>query len=44
MKVAYLLYPRFTALDVVGAFQVFAAPPGTNDAGDLGAPLLASGE
>ena len=29
MKVAYLLYPRFTALDVVGTFQVLAAAPGT---------------
>jgi transcriptional regulator GlxA family with amidase domain len=29
MKVAYLLYPRFTALDVVGTFQVIAAAPGT---------------
>ena len=28
MKVAYLLYPRFTALDVVGTFQVLAAAPG----------------
>ena len=28
MKVAYLLYPGFTALDVVGAFQVLAAAPG----------------
>jgi transcriptional regulator GlxA family with amidase domain len=26
--VAYLLYPRFTALDVVGTFQVLAAAPG----------------
>ncbi len=29
MKVVYLLYPRFTALDVVGTFQVLAAAPGT---------------
>lgn len=29
MKVAYLLYPGFTALDVVGTFQVPAAAPGT---------------
>ena len=28
MLVAYLLYPRFTALDVVGTFQVLAAAPG----------------
>lgn len=28
MEVAYLLYPRFTALDVVGTFQVLAAAPG----------------
>lgn len=28
MKVAYLLYPGFTALDVVGTFQVLAAAPG----------------
>ena len=28
MKVAYLLYPRFTVLDVVGPFQVLAAAPG----------------
>src|SRR4051812_43118321 len=28
MKVAYLLYPRFTALDVVGTFQVLVAAPG----------------
>lgn len=28
MKVAYLLYPRFTAVDVVGTFQVLAAAPG----------------
>ncbi|MGI8457193.1 MAG: DJ-1/PfpI family protein [Propionibacteriaceae bacterium] len=28
MKVAYLLYPRFTALDVVGTFRVLAAAPG----------------
>jgi transcriptional regulator GlxA family with amidase domain len=28
MKVAYLLYPRFSALDVVGTFQVLAAAPG----------------
>jgi len=28
MKVVYLLYPRFTALDVVGTFQVLAAAPG----------------
>jgi transcriptional regulator GlxA family with amidase domain len=28
MKVAYLLYPRFTALDVVGTFQVLSAAPG----------------
>ena len=27
MKVAYLLYPGFTALDVVGTFQVLAAAP-----------------
>ncbi len=26
--VAFLLYPRFTALDVVGVFQVLAAAPG----------------
>jgi transcriptional regulator GlxA family with amidase domain len=30
VKVAYLLYPRFTALDVVGTFQVLAAAPGTH--------------
>ncbi len=29
MKVVYLLYPRFSALDVVGTFQVLAAAPGT---------------
>ena len=29
MKVAYLLYPRFTALDVAETFQVLAAAPGT---------------
>ena len=29
MLVVYLLYPRFTALDVVGTFQVLAAAPGT---------------
>jgi transcriptional regulator GlxA family with amidase domain len=29
MEVVYLLYPGFTALDVVGTFQVFAAAPGT---------------
>ena len=29
MRVAYLLYPRFTALDVVGTFQVLASAPGT---------------
>lgn len=28
MKVAYLLYPRFSALDVVGPFQVLCAAPG----------------
>ena len=28
MKVAYLLYPGFTALDVVGTFQVLTAAPG----------------
>ena len=28
MLVAYLLYPRFTALDVVGTFQVLAGAPG----------------
>jgi transcriptional regulator GlxA family with amidase domain len=28
MKIAYLLYPRFSALDVVGTFQVLAAAPG----------------
>ena len=28
MNVAYLLYPRFTALDVVGTYQVLAAAPG----------------
>jgi len=28
MEIAYLLYPRFTALDVVGTFQVLAAAPG----------------
>ena len=28
MLVAYLLYPRFTALDVVGTFQVLADAPG----------------
>jgi len=28
MLVAYLLYPGFTALDVVGTFQVLAAAPG----------------
>src|SRR3954453_8996997 len=28
MKVAYLLYPRFTALDVVATFQVLVAAPG----------------
>ena len=28
MKVAYLLYPRFTVLDVVGTFQVLAHAPG----------------
>ena len=28
MKVAYLLYPGFTALDVVGTFQVLSAAPG----------------
>ena len=28
MLVAYLLYPRFTALDVVGTFQVLSAAPG----------------
>ena len=28
MKVAHVLYPGFTALDVVGAFQVFAGAPG----------------
>jgi len=28
MLVAYLLHPRFTALDVVGTFQVLAAAPG----------------
>ena len=28
VKVTYLLYPRFTALDVVGTFQVLAAAPG----------------
>jgi transcriptional regulator GlxA family with amidase domain len=28
MKIAYLLYSRFTALDVVGTFQVLAAAPG----------------
>ena len=28
VKVAYLLYPGFTALDVVGTFQVLAAAPG----------------
>ena len=28
MKVAYLLYPRFTALDVAETFQVLAAAPG----------------
>ena len=30
MKVAHVLYPGFTALDVVGAFQVFAGAPGTD--------------
>lgn len=28
MLVAYLLYPRFSALDVVGTFQVLASAPG----------------
>ena len=28
MRVVYLLYPGFTALDVVGTFQVLAAAPG----------------
>lgn len=28
MKVAHVLYPGFTALDVVGAFQVLVAAPG----------------
>ena len=28
MKVALVLYPGFTALDVVGPFQVLAAAPG----------------
>lgn len=28
MKVAHVLYPGFTALDVVGTFQVLAAAPG----------------
>ncbi len=28
MKVVHGLYPGFTALDVVGAFQVLAAAPG----------------
>jgi transcriptional regulator GlxA family with amidase domain len=53
VKVAYLLYPGFTALDVVGTFQVLAAAPGMRsvfvaaDAGavvdDTGAcPLLAT--
>jgi transcriptional regulator GlxA family with amidase domain len=28
MKVVFLLYPGFTALDVVGTFQVLAAAPG----------------
>ena len=28
MKVAYLLYPRFTAPDVVGTFQVLTGAPG----------------
>ena len=28
MLVAYLIYPRFTALDVVGTFQVLAGAPG----------------
>jgi len=28
MKVAHVLYPGFTALDVVGAFQVLSAAPG----------------
>jgi transcriptional regulator GlxA family with amidase domain len=30
MKVAHVLYPGFTALDVVGAFQVFAGAPGVD--------------
>ena len=53
MKVAYLLYPGFTALDVVGTFQVLAAAPGMRSvfvAADAGAvvddtgscPLLAT--
>jgi transcriptional regulator GlxA family with amidase domain len=29
MKVAYLLYPGFSALDVLGAFRVLVAAPGT---------------
>ncbi len=32
MKVAYLLYPGFTALDVIGAFQVLVAAPGVQSA------------
>ena len=31
VKVAYLLYPRFTALDVVGTFQVLAVAPGVRN-------------
>ena len=30
MKVAHVLYPGFTALDVVGAFQVLVAAPGVD--------------
>lgn len=30
MKVAHVLYPGFTALDVVGAFQVFVGAPGVD--------------
>ena len=39
MLVAYLLYPRFTVLDVVGTFQVLTAAPGVESvfvASDIG--------